>query len=317
MSTPATSTGELPENSSCDRADHCISEESAVEFREKFDKEPFEFKHSLLADHPLFQIDRLKELARYLQAHNCHVHYDAGDIRINQRWDSYPEKKLTFEETFDRVDNAGAWIFLRQIETDPEYGALLNLFMEEMSDMTGRDIKRERKLMEGIIFITSPNRVTSYHIDRECSILMQINGQKQISIFDRDDRDVITEKEIETFWSADNNAAIYREQLQDRAHIYQLKPGNAVHIPVNCPHWLKNGDNVSISLNVNYQFKDTRRKYIYQSNYYLRKLGMNPVPPGKSPLRDYAKNLAMGTLVTGKNFVRNGFKVKPPTPTPY
>lgn len=105
-------------------------------------------------------------------------------------------------------------------------------------------------------------------------------------------------------WSKDNNAAVYKPQYQDRAYVFEMKPGTGVHIPVNSPHWLKNGDNVSISLSISYQYKDWRRKYVFQANYYLRKFGLNPTPPGRSALLDNTKRLVVQVGLTGKKLVR-------------
>jgi hypothetical protein len=274
-----------------------------ADFREKFDNKPFVVSHNLTASHPLFAMSRMRKLANFLRNNNFHVHYDVGNVGVGQRWDAVPKGVMTFEAAIERIENAGAWIFLKQVEQDPEYGELLESMMAEVSELSGRDIKREMKLMEAIIFITSPNRITSYHIDRECNFLLQVSGDKEISVFDREDRDVLPEKEIETFWSKDSNAAKYREQYQNRANVFQMTPGNGVHIPVNCPHWLQNGNNVSISFSVSYQFKDSRRKFVYQSNYYLRRMGLNPTPPGRSSVRDAAKRIAMGTALNTRNFI--------------
>jgi hypothetical protein len=72
-----------------------------------------------------------------------------------------------------------------------------------------------------------------------------------------------------------------------------MRPGTGVHIPLNSPHWLKNGDEISISLSINYQYKDDRRKNIYQANYYLRRAGLKPKPPGSSKLIDHMKASAV------------------------
>lgn len=61
-----------------------------------------------------------------------------------------------------------------------------------------------------MIFLTSPNRVTSYHIDRECNFLMQVSDEKTINVFDRNDHEVVPDEELENFWSKDNNAGIYK-----------------------------------------------------------------------------------------------------------
>jgi hypothetical protein len=101
------------------------------------------------------------------------------------------------------------------------------------------------------------------------------------------------EEEIERFWTIDNNAAAYKPHLQDRAIAYKMAPGVGVHIPVNCPHWLQNDDNVSVSLSVNFQFKDPLRANPYRANFLLRKLGLKPTSPGISPALDSIKSQAV------------------------
>jgi hypothetical protein len=87
-----------------------------------------------------------------------------------------------------------------------------------------------------------------------------------------------------------------------------MTPGTVVHIPVNAPHWVKNHDNVSISVSVNFQFRDRMLANVYRANYALRKLGVRPTPPGRSGLRDLLKSCVVEPAVWFKN-VRNG---KPP-----
>lgn len=274
-------------------------------FLDNFDEKPFEFEHCFTPDHPSFQLPRLRRLLSDPRTRGG-AYYDAGEIGIGQRWDSVPERKMTMEETFDHLDNAGAWILLKRVENDPEYRELLEGCLEEVKRLSGREIDQDKKKQEAIIFITSPNRVTSYHIDRECNFLMQVKGQKEISVFDRNDRQVTPEEELERFWSEDNNAGVYKPQFQDHATVFNMRPGTGVHIPVNSPHWLKNGDSISISFSISYQYKDARRKYIYQANYYLRKVGINPTPPGRSALLDNVKRLAMGAGHTGARLLRRG-----------
>jgi hypothetical protein len=272
-------------------------------FHEDFDEKAFEFSHCFNSGHPSFQLSRLRKLLEN-PVTRAGAYYDAGEIGIGQRWDSVPtERKLTLEETLDRIDNAGAWILIKRVQKDPEYNELLEQCLDEVKKLSGRAIDQDKKSQEAIIFITSPNRVTSYHIDRECNFLMQVSGEKQISVFDRNDRQVTPEAEMETFWAKDNNAGVYKPHLQDHARVFLMKPGTGVHIPVNSPHWLKNGNNVSISFSISYQYKDTQRKYVYQANYYLRKLGLEPTPPGKSLLLDNAKRIVMDAGFKGKKLL--------------
>lgn len=270
------------------------------EFRGQFDKRPFEFEHRL-ASHPLFQLPRLLELARSTRANRPgDLYYDAGEIRIDQRWSETGPKTISVEHAMENIESTGAWIILKRVERDPEYAQLLGDCMAEVESYLGRDIRKDlRVAQDGIIFVSSPNRVTSYHIDRECSFLMQISGRKSISIFDRDDAAVLSQEELERFWTVDNNAACYKPALQEHASVFELRPGTGVHIPVNCPHWLKNGNNVSISFNINCQFKDHLRANLYRANFALRTLGLRPTPPGRSPVRDMIKRTVVGGMVNG------------------
>jgi hypothetical protein len=262
-------------------------------FRECFNRAEFAFAHHL-ASHPLFELPRLIELAKSMPKGD--IYYDAGDVRIDQRWDQTPPCLLPVDELIRRIESDGAWILIKRARSDPAYAELLDRGLTEFQDLTGGALPRSMMKRDALVFISSPNRVTPYHIDRECNFLLQIRGQKVIYIFDRNDRENLPEAELERFWTVDNNSAVYKPQFQDRAHVYPLKPGSAVHIPVNAPHWVKNSDEVSVSLSVNFQFQDATLANIYRTNYLLRKLGLNPRPPGRSRVGDFLKGYGLGPL---------------------
>lgn len=266
--------------------------------REEFNRRPFEFAHGL-ADHPLFQVPRLLELAADTRAHRPgDLYYDHGDVGIGQRWDEVGSRALSVEEAIGQIEHAGAWIIFRRAERAPAYRDVFEQCMSGIEKFIGPGVKKNMKVRDAIIFVSSPRRITSYHIDRECNFLLQIRGEKKISVFDQTDREVLPEKELERFWTVDNNAAVYKPHLQDRAKVFQLLPGNGVHIPVNAPHWLQNGDGISVSLSVNFQFRDSVQGNIYRANFGLRKLGIEPTPPGRSALRDGVKKTAVGAAIS-------------------
>ena len=159
-----------------------------------------------------------------------------------------------------------------------------------------------------MILITSPKRVSSYHIDPDCNFLCQIRGEKVIHVFDRYNREVLPEEELERFWTVDKNAAIYKEKYQNRASSYPLKPGVGVHMPVNAPHWVQNADNISVTLAMIFQFPESVLGNIYRTNYYLRKLGLRPSPPGRSKVRDTLKSWTMGSMIAVRNAVKRQSK---------
>jgi hypothetical protein len=259
-----------------------------AKFGEDFNKRPFLLEHSL-ASHPAFTMDRLHELLERSLSIPDKVYWNAGKKDIGQRWKDRPGRDFSIEEAFRRIRETDAWIIIFGADRDPEIHALLEQGLAEVQGMTGIPLDREAKSSQSIIFITSPHRITEYHIDKECSLLLQVHGKKTIHVFDQKDREVLTEEELERFWTVDNNAATYKPDLQGRAKSFLLEPGKAVHIPINAPHWLENGDDISVSINQNFEYRNEKLANVYRANYYARKMGLAPLPPGRSQMRDRIK----------------------------
>ena len=270
----------------------------------KFNRESFEVAHHL-SSHPLLQLPKLLELAeRTVRSRPEDLYFDMGKVRTGQRWDEVPEAKFTAIEAMKQLETADAWFIFRSAQRDPDYKTLFDRALREIKEIAGPDIESKIRREDIIIFVTSPRRVTAYHIDRECNFLLQTSGTKTLHVFDRDDEEILPNEEIERFWAADNNAPVYRSEYQDRAISYKMAPGKGVHIPVNFPHWVQNDDNISVSLSVNFQFRDSMRANIYRSNYYLRKLGLRPSRPGLHSTRDAAKSFAMTCALAARRLVR-------------
>jgi len=269
-------------------------------FRENLNLRSFMFSHTL-ADHPLFEIPRLARLARSLSGNPKHYAYMAGDLVVDKGWKQAQPPPLSLEECILQIHSANSWAILKHTELDPEYQRLMEQFKHEFTELSGWDLAIETKDWEAQIMITSPGRVTPYHIDNECNFLLQIGGEKVINIFDQTDREVLSDEELEYFWAANENAAQYKPQYQERAYVYRLAPGKVVHLPVNAPHWLKNGENVSISLSINCELVNLPQGRVFEANYYLRQLGVKPTPPGRSALRDRLKSCLVRTARTLKH----------------
>ena len=111
----------------CDvkRADRWIVADPE-EFRAKFNRQSFEVCHNL-ATHPLFQLPELMNLAeRTLRKRPTDLHYDAGNVRVDQRWDEIPEASFSAKEALQRVENCGAWFVFSSAQRDPEYRLFLD-----------------------------------------------------------------------------------------------------------------------------------------------------------------------------------------------
>jgi hypothetical protein len=94
----------------------------------------------------------------------------------------------------------------------------------------------------------------------------------------------------------DNNAATYKPQYQSRATAIELLPGQGVHIPVGAPHGVRNGPEVSVSLNINLHYLEAIAADVYRANYSLRRLGLHPTPPRVSAFEDAIKRSVYGPV---------------------
>lgn len=277
-------------------------------FRAKFDRQPFALSHAL-ANHPLFELPRLLELAEFLKRDPHNVTFDAGEIRVEQRWNQRPRNPYTLREALERIECTGAWVILKHAESSPEYGDVMNAVLDDVERLSGRSLRSAIKHPEAQIMITSPRRITPYHFDNECNVLLQIRGEKDLFVFDQTDREVLTDAELERFWVGDWNAGEYKARCQEKAHQFRLAPGKAVHIPVNAPHWVRNDANVSVSLSINFEWKDESLFNVYRANYFLRKAGLRPTPPGHSRLKDRTKHAVMAAaFVPARNLAKDAVR---------
>lgn len=286
---------------SCVAPPQTVFEAEPEKFRENFNRASFSFTHHL-AGHPLFELSALLELSKSLPEED--IYYDSGEVKVGQRWDEVPRTKLSVDQLIDRIEHAGAWILLKKTNRDPRYAAILDQALAEAAAMVGPAFPQKMKMRSAVVLVTSPNRISSYHIDPDCNFLCQIHGEKTLHVFDRFDRENLPEEELERFWAFDKNAAIYKEKFQNRAFSYAMKPGVGVHMPLNAPHWVKNDNNISVTLAMIFQFPESVIGNIYRCNHYLRKLGLRPKPPGHSRLGDRVKALAMGSAIGARNTIK-------------
>jgi hypothetical protein len=251
-----------------------------------FNRRPFLIRHHL-ADHPLFALPRLIDLARRLPADR--VEYNAGDVPVSLDPRNTPRTGLSVEETIRRIEECRSWMVLKNVEHDTDYRALLDACLDQLRPYT-EPLAPGMSGREGFVFISSPGSVTPYHIDPENNFLLQIRGTKRVSVFDPRDRHVISEHALEAFFGGADRNLVYRDAYQDRATVFELAPGDAVHVPVAAPHWVKNGPRVSLSFSITFRTADSdRREILYRMNHRLRRWRLGPVPVGQWPALDDAK----------------------------
>lgn len=257
-----------------------------IEFATCFDRKPFLIGHHL-CDHPLFQLDRLLQLAKDLP--ESHIEYNAGTLPVNQDQAKTPRNGLSPEETIQRIRECKSWMVMKWVENDPEYAALLEQCLAEVRPHS-EPIAPGMRQPQAFIFVTSPGSVTPYHIDPEHNFLLQIRGSKIVRLFDGRDPTILTHEELEEFYALRKRNMTLKEENRERCWTYDLQSGQGLHFPVTFPHWVQNGNDVSISFSITFRTPDLdRRRATYQFNHGLRQWGVSPQPYGESTSKDETK----------------------------
>jgi hypothetical protein len=246
-----------------------------------------------LVDHPLLQLPALVELGKR-QAQLGRVRKHSDKATADTSFINAPKllpKEESVEDIISNIEHAGAFLSLLHVQRDPIYRPFVN----EVLDVIEPKVATKDPGMHGRsawIFVTSPNAVTPFHIDREHNFILQIRGTKTVHVFDPLDRTVLSERALEQFHrNGVRDLVVYRDELDRRAHKLNFQPGMGAYMPTTAPHWVKNHDNVSVTMSFTYYSKETvRRERLHVGNHLLRKLGVDAAPVGDSPFLDTVKN---------------------------
>jgi len=248
----------------------------------------FRFHHGLNG-HSSMSLTEIRKLLEQMLAERRfdQVFYKTGASMRNAR-NSDPESAEDVIKVMENLNTAGAWLRLTRVdEVTSQFNDIVEQFYEELSDLYQQDIKARTLKTFVTLFISSPRAYTNYHLDHTWNFLLQISGRKTVHLYDPSDPQVLTQSDKEGWY-------MQEPMISPRAHekdiVYDLDPGDGVHHPVNAPHWVQNGPEVSISLSLGLCLHSSNRDAkVYQANYVLRKLGFDPTPPRRSEMRDSMK----------------------------
>jgi hypothetical protein len=255
---------------------------------------PAKMSHGL-SNHPLLTMPALAELAAGLPEKD--VEYNSGGLPIGIKVEEVPLPRLGIAETIRSIEENGSWMVLKLVEQHPAYRTLIENALAELRPLVAPRTG-EMLTLQGFIFISSPEAVTPFHFDPEHNILLQICGEKVMTVFSPTDETIVSPLAHETFHLGQHHRNLdWKEDFAARGTAFALTPGDAFHVPVKAPHWVKNGPQVSISLSITW-----RSTWSYEEadarafNHLLRKFGMTPASPRRLPRHNRAKSLAYRTL---------------------
>jgi hypothetical protein len=257
-------------------------------FQRNYNRVNFMFPHEL-AGSPMWELPNLIALSRRMPDHRD-TYWSNGSIAVDNNWEYKQNEKLSLDETIVNIERNNSMVMLKHTEQDPEYGPQLKQVLARIVALAGEQMRSDVTVGEVLILISSPNRITPYHMDGEANFLLQMAGDKKFYVFDHTDRTLVTDLELENFYAVSMVLATYRPGRQADATAYDLRAGYGVHVPVNAPHWVQNNGNVSVALSFTYELRSVDRlQELHRINRRLRSLGLSPAAPGRSRWRDALK----------------------------
>ncbi len=234
-----------------------------------------------LRDHHLLTLDALARMAARMAPGD--IEYNRGDLPTGIAAEAVPANGLSIGETIRTIDTNGSWMVIKFIEKLPEYRALLLDLLGEL-EPTIDAATGEMLTPQGFIFLSSPGSMTPFHFDPEHNILLQLRGNKTMTVFPPGDERFADPTAHETYHRGGPRNLAWAEAMANGGNCVDLASGEAVYVPVMAPHFVRNGDAASVSLSITW-----RSQWSYQeadarcTNAMLRRIGFNPAPPPRWP----------------------------------
>lgn len=288
----------------------------------------FRFRHQL-AGHPSMSLPEIRNLVDQMLTEGRYdqIFYKTGKSMASGQYSDTKNSKDIIN-VLENLNTAGVWLRLTRVdEVTSHFNDIAERFFDDLSELYQQDMRSRTLKTYVTLFVSSPGAYTNYHMDHTWNFLLQIYGRKSVHLYDPFDPEVLTQEDKED-WYMKNFTISPRAYAKDIA--YDLAPGDGVHHPVNAPHWVQNGQEVSISLSLGLCLHSSNRDAkIYQANHILRKLGFRPTPPYRSGWRDRMKIAFVslwsernaktldGAVYSGGTRLRRFLRIGPSTPNQY
>jgi hypothetical protein len=200
-----------------------------------------------------------------------------------------PELDGSPSDTVRGIETNGSWMVLWNIEQVARYKALLDACLDEVerfvADRHGGMVHRKAYL-----FLSAPDATTPVHFDPEHNLLLQIKGIKDMNV-GRFADPADQQRELDRYHSGGHRNL---DRMPEQFKLFRMHPGEGVYVWPFAPHWVKNGNEASISLSITFRTQASwQAERVHRFNARLRRLHVSPRPAGQSRTRDQAEATVM------------------------
>ncbi len=192
-----------------------------------------------------FALDRIQSIIASVPDFDLFPRDASGGVRS-----SMPRTDLALGPGFgDWLESTKTSVLVRNLQRyDPRSRELVGQFRESAAAALGLRVRDIREAGAGL-FLSSPEAVVHYHNDREHGFLMHLCGSKTVRVLPRQSTP-LQELLRACLGKREGLFAGFRDDFEREAKVFDLQPGTTLYIPRLAPHWVKNGPEISISLNL-------------------------------------------------------------------
>jgi hypothetical protein len=239
----------------------------------KFGLEPMRLSHQL-HQHALFSDSALAKLIEQSDRQNYYVNtmnIDAHDTRSRREGEIRDVSGL---QVLEAIRTGKLWVLLLSPDqSEPGYKQLVDQIYDEIAQHVPGFKALSHKMS---LLISSPGIHVYYHCDVPGQTLWQVRGEKKVYVYPNH-TPFLPQANLERIVlnEAHEISLPYDSAYENAAVVYDLKPGEMLHWPLNCPHRIVNQDCVNVSFTTEHFTPAIRRSFIVNyANGVLRRQGL-------------------------------------------
>ena len=238
------------------------------EYAQSFGQEQLLLNHRL-SETGLFSHDALADLIDNYPSASYNLN-TMGYDHENPEWREGIIRGIDGKAVIESIRQGRMWLNLRQVDqVSSKYKTLLDEIFDEFEAYVPGFETFKRKF--GIL-ISSPKVQVFYHAEIPGQSLWQVEGRKRVYVYPNE-KPYLAPENLEGIILGETEEEMpYEPEFDNGAQVYDLKPGEMVHWPLNCPHRVVNEDCLNISVTTEHWTDDIRKSFaVNYANGVLRR----------------------------------------------